>query len=56
MKPIAALSLLGGLLALLPLAWAQHDPSMHHMDQMPMQATPPGGPEPGLPPPKSSNK
>ncbi len=32
MKPIAALSLLVGLLAVLPLAWAQHDPSMHHMD------------------------
>ena len=48
MKPIAALSLLVGLLALLPLAWAQHDPSMHHMDHMQMQ--PPGAPEPGLPP------
>ncbi len=50
MKPIAALSLLVGLLALLPLAWAQHDPSMHHMDHMQMQPTSPGAPEPGLPP------
>ncbi len=47
MKPIAALSLLAGLLALLPLAWAQHDPSMHHMQ---MQQMLPGAPEPGLPP------
>jgi hypothetical protein len=52
MKPIAALSLLMGLLAVLPLAWAQQPMDhMHHMDQgQPAAMPPPGGPEPGLPP------
>jgi hypothetical protein len=51
MKPIAALSLLVGLLAVLPLAWAQQPlDHMHNMDHMQMQPTPSGAPEPGLPP------
>ena len=32
MKPIVVLGLLAGLLVVMPLAWAQHDPSKHHMD------------------------
>ncbi len=48
MKRIAALWLLAGLLVagllvVQPAVWAQHDPSMHHMDQMQM---PPGAPGP----------
>ena len=51
MKSIAALSLLAGLLAVAPLAWGQHDPSMHHMEQgQPMKAQPMPMPQGGLPP------
>ncbi len=54
MKPIAALSLLVGLLALLPLAWAQQPMDhMHHMDESSSQVQPmpmPGAPNSGLPP------
>jgi len=53
MKSIAALSLLAGLLAVAPLAWGQHDPSMHHMEHgQPTQGQPKSVPMPqgGLPP------
>jgi len=56
MKSIAALSLLAGLLwagllAVAPLAWGQHDPSMHHMQQgEPTQAQPMPMPQGDLPP------
>ena len=50
MKPIAALSLLVGLLAVLPLAWAQQSMDhMHHMDQGQPAAMPPPA-APGLAP------
>ena len=57
MKPIAALSLLAGLLAVLPMAWAQqpitqqqmdHMRHMEHMQPMPMQ--PPGAPDSAMQP------
>ena len=50
MKPIAALSLLVGLLAVLPLAWAQQPMDhMHNMDHgQPMQAQPMPMPQPGM--------
>ncbi len=38
MKPIVALGLLAGLLAVVPLARAQHDPSGHHMQMQPPAA------------------
>ena len=52
MKPIAALSLLAGLLALLPLAWAQQPMDhMHHMPQgQPMPMPQPDIAGGGLPP------
>lgn len=58
MKPIVALSLLAGFLAVTPLAWAQHDPSMHHTDHgqpmSPSTMSQPNRPQPmpqgGLPP------
>ena len=46
MKSIAALSLLAGLLAVAPLAWGQHDPSMHHMEHsQPTQGQPKSAPK-----------
>ncbi len=57
MKPTAALVLLIGVLAVAPLAWGQHDPSMPRMeDGQPPQALPMPMPKPlpmpqgGLPP------
>jgi hypothetical protein len=52
MKPIAALSLLAGLLAVLPVAWAQQPMDhMHHMQQgQPMPMPQPDMPGGGLPP------
>jgi hypothetical protein len=62
MKPIAALSLLLGLLAAAPLVWAQQPMNqpmdhMHQMDEgsghaqpMPMPMPVPGAPNAGLPP------
>lgn len=60
MKPIVTLALLAGLLAVVPLAWAQHDPSMHHRDHgqpvSPSNMSQPNGsqlmpmPQGGLPP------